>query len=90
MQEHPELLADVMKAMETRLDHARVVGMFRKEGHLPLIKDYLLNVQKVNILEVNEAVNELLVDEEDFGGLRSSITTYDNFDQVSLCELCIY
>eukprot|EP00878_Enallax_costatus_P009783 GHUV01010216.1.p1 GENE.GHUV01010216.1~~GHUV01010216.1.p1 ORF type:complete len:693 (+),score=274.84 GHUV01010216.1:1211-3289(+) len=84
LQEHPELLADVMKAMETRLDHARVVGMFRKEGHLPLIKDYLLNVQKVNILEVNEAVNELLVDEEDFEGLRSSITTYDNFDQIGL------
>jgi hypothetical protein len=27
-------------------------------------------------------VNELLIDEEDFEGLRSSITTHDNFDQV--------
>lgn len=35
-----------------RLDHARVVDMFRKERSLPLIKDYLLNVQKTNILEV--------------------------------------
>jgi clathrin heavy chain len=52
LQEHPELLADVMKAMEVRLDHARVVLMFRKESALPLIKDYLLNVQKTNILEV--------------------------------------
>lgn len=51
-QEHPELLSDVMKAMEMRLDHARVVDMFRKEKSLPLIKDYLLNVQKTNILEV--------------------------------------
>jgi hypothetical protein len=41
-----------MKAMEMRLDHARVVDMFRKEKSLPLIKDYLLNVQKTNILEV--------------------------------------
>jgi clathrin heavy chain len=56
-QEHPELLADVMKAMEVRLDHARVVLMFRKEGALPLIKDYLLNVQKTNILEVSEIVD---------------------------------
>lgn len=32
--------------------------------------------------QVNEAVNELLIDEEDFEGLRSSITTHDNFDQV--------
>lgn len=86
LQEHPELLADVMKAMEVRLDHARVVLMFRKEGALPLIKDYLMNVQKTNILEVNEAVNELLIDEEDFEGLRSSITTHDNFDQVGLAS----
>lgn len=54
LQEHPELLSDVMKAMEMRLDHARVVDMFRKEKSLPLIKDYLLNVQKTNILEVRE------------------------------------
>jgi hypothetical protein len=52
MQEHPELLADVMKAMEMRLDHARVVSMMRREKALPLIKDYLLNVQKANLLEV--------------------------------------
>lgn len=59
LQEHPELLADVMKAMEMRLDHARVVHMFRKEGHLPLIKDYLLNVQKTNILEVRGVLQGL-------------------------------
>ncbi|KAF6255267.1 clathrin heavy chain [Scenedesmus sp. NREL 46B-D3] len=86
LQEHPELLADVMKAMEVRLDHARVVVMFRREAALPLIKDYLLNVQKTNIMEVNEAVNELLIDEEDFEGLRSSITTHDNFDQIGLAS----
>lgn len=86
LQEHPELLSDVMKAMEMRLDHARVVDMFRKERSLPLIKDYLLNVQKTNILEVNEAVNDLLIDEEDFEGLKASINTFDNFDQVGLAS----
>jgi hypothetical protein len=35
-----------------RLDHARVVAMFRTEKALPLIKDYLGNVQKTNIAEV--------------------------------------
>lgn len=34
--------------------------------------------------QVNEAVNELLIEEEDFQGLRDSITTYDNFDQLTL------
>lgn len=33
---------------------------------------------------VNEAVNELLIEEEDFAALRESISTYDNFDQLSL------
>lgn len=32
--------------------------------------------------QVNEAVNDLLIDEEDFEGLKSSIASFDNFDQV--------
>ena len=38
---------------------------------------------------VNEAVNELLIEEEDFAALRESITTYDNFDQLSLAGRCV-
>ena len=43
---------DLLNVLQSRLDHARVVDMFRRSGHLPLIKDYLLAVQKTNILEV--------------------------------------
>lgn len=75
---------DLLLLLQSRLDHARVVDMFRKQNHLPLIKDYLVSVQKTNILEVNEAVNTLLIEEEDFEGLKHSITHYDNFDQVAL------
>ena len=66
------------------MDHTRVVQILRKADHLPLVKDYLLAVQKANLKAVNEAVNELLVEEEDFAGLRDSITTYDAFDQIGL------
>ena len=45
-------------------------------------------MQKNNLLPVNEAVNELLVEEEDHAGLRDSITTYDNFDQLALAARC--
>ena len=38
--------------------------------------------------QVNEAVNELLIEEEDFAALRDSITTYDNFDQLALAARC--
>jgi clathrin heavy chain len=70
--------------LEARVDHARVVNIMRKADHLPLVKEYLLAVQKTNLAAVNEAVNELLIDEEDYASLRDSISTYDNFDQISL------
>ncbi|KAG2483684.1 hypothetical protein HYH03_017487 [Edaphochlamys debaryana] len=48
------------------------------------VADYLLGVQKSNHAEVNEAINGLLIEEEDFEGLKHSISTYDNFDQLGL------
>lgn len=84
LEEHPDLLTDLLKVVEARVDHSRVVDIMRRAGQLPLVKDYLLSVQKNNLLPVNEAVNELLIEEEDFGALRDSITTYDNFDQLAL------
>jgi clathrin heavy chain len=86
LEQHPDLLHDLMRCCEGRLDHGRAVALFRKSDQLPLAKDYLLNVQKsnANLLEVNEAVNDLLLDEEDFAGLRESITRHDNYDQLAL------
>ena len=75
-----------MQVLEARVDHTRVVDILRKADHLPLVKDYLLAVQKSNLMAVNEAVNGLLIEEEDFAALRDSITTYDNFDQLSLAS----
>lgn len=46
-----------MKAMELRLDASRTVAMFRKEGKLPLAREYLGNVQNGNLADVNEALN---------------------------------
>lgn len=54
------------QVLESRVDHSRVVLLLRKDGHLPLVKDYLLSVQKTNLAAVNEAVNELLVEEDNF------------------------
>jgi clathrin heavy chain len=39
-----------------------------------------------NLSAVNEAVNEVLLDEEDFEGLRLSIDEFDNFDQLELAQ----
>lgn len=84
LDEHPDLLNDLLRVLEARMDHNRVVDIIRRADQLPLIKEYLTSVQKNNLVSVNEAMNELLIEEEDFDGLRSSITTYDNFDQLGL------
>ena len=47
---------------------------------------YLKSVQSENIAAVNEAYNEVLVDEEDYEALRLSIDEYDNFDQIALAQ----
>ena len=63
----------VLQVLEARIDHSRVVSILRKADHLPLVKDYLIAVQKGNLAAVNDAVNELLIEEEDFKASVSAI-----------------
>jgi clathrin heavy chain len=84
LDEHPDKLVDLLKVIESRVDHGRVVEIMKKAKQLPLVKEYLLSVQKNNLSAVNEAVNELLIEEEDWAALKDSISTYDNFDQLAL------
>jgi hypothetical protein len=46
---HPELLGDLLKVLEARIDHSRVVDIFKRTDQLPIIKDYLSSVQKNNL-----------------------------------------
>jgi clathrin heavy chain len=84
--EQPQLVNDLLAALTPRIDHARVVQTFQKNGHLPLIKDYLGSVQKVNNSTVNQAYNDLLIDEQDFKSLRTSVDQFSNFDQIALAQ----
>jgi clathrin heavy chain len=86
LSEHPLLLNDLLIELSTKLDHSRTVNLVRRAGHLPLVQKYLLWVQKEDNKEVNEAVNQLFVDEEDYKNLRVSIDTYLKFDQIGLAQ----
>jgi len=86
VEEHPIMLNDLLLDMAGSLEHTRVVQNIRRHGHLPIIKKYLLHVQRENITAVNEALNELLLAEEDFKGLRQSIDHHNNFDQIALAQ----
>ncbi|EPR59821.1 chain i, clathrin d6 coat with auxilin j-domain [Toxoplasma gondii TgCatPRC2] len=83
---HPLQLCLLLKSLDKKLDHSRVVQHVRKAGHLAVVEKYLRETQHLNITAVNEAVNELLVEGEDVDGLRESILEYDNFDQLALAQ----
>jgi len=80
------LLTDLLLELSSKLDHPRVVSLMRRAGHLPLVFKYLEHVQHENIPAVNEAINELFLLEEKYKQLRTSITTYDKFDQIALAQ----
>ncbi len=86
LQEQPSLLTDLLQALTPRVDVNRVVRMFEKSDNIPLIKPFLLNVQSQNKKAVNNAINDLLIEEEDYKTLRDSVENYDNYDPVELAQ----
>lgn len=86
LQEQPTLLTDLLTVLIPRIDHTRVVRMFRQMDHVPLIRPYLIAVQHLNIEAVNDAYNDLLIEEEDYKTLRDSIDSFENFDNNALAR----
>ncbi|MBA0600625.1 hypothetical protein Gorai_006807, partial [Gossypium raimondii] len=76
----------MLNVLALRVDHTRVVDIMRKAGHLRLVKPYMVAVQSNNVSAVNEALNEIYVEEEDYDRLRESIDLHDNFDQIGLAQ----
>lgn len=86
LQEQPSLLTDLLQALTPRVDVNRVVRMFEKSDNIPLIKPFLINVQSQNKRAVNDAINDLLIEEEDYKTLRDSVENYDNYEAVALAQ----
>ncbi|OTF76201.1 clathrin heavy chain 1-like protein [Euroglyphus maynei] len=55
-------------------------------NHLPLVKNYLRSVQSLNNKAINEALNDLFIEQEDYQALRTSIDAFDNFDTIALAQ----
>eukprot|EP01111_Echinosteliopsis_oligospora_P009445 TRINITY_DN2769_c0_g1_i2.p1 TRINITY_DN2769_c0_g1~~TRINITY_DN2769_c0_g1_i2.p1 ORF type:complete len:1719 (-),score=461.34 TRINITY_DN2769_c0_g1_i2:59-5215(-) len=86
LEEQPLMVNDLLSALIPRIDHTYTVQHVRKAGHLPLIKTYLVAVQHNNLTAVNDALNELYVEEGDFENLRTSIDSFNNFDAIALAQ----
>merc|ERR1711902_432186 len=76
----------ITKVANIELYHTRAVNFFTKVNHLQLVKPYLRSVQNLNNKAVNEALNGLLINEEDYSGLKTSIDAFDNFDNIALAQ----
>merc|ERR1719491_900052 len=86
LDEQPMQVCSLMNAIMGKVDHARVVQQVRKSGHLALILPYLKAAQQHNIAAVNEAINEMYVEGEQYDELRQSIEDFDNIDQITLAQ----
>jgi len=85
---HPNLFTRLMEVLEENIDHSRVVSQLKRTGDwaLQLAQPYLKSVQKFNLSPVNEAVNELYVEDEDYEALRKSIDGFNNFNMMALAS----
>jgi len=85
---HPDLFTRLMEVMEDLIDHSRVVSQLRRTGDwaLQIGQNYLKAVQKFNLSAVNEALNELLIEDEDYEALRKSIDSFNNFNMIALAS----
>lgn len=86
LDEQPPQLNSLLSTITPKVDHARVVQQVKKAGQLPLIMPYMKQVQQHNIAPVNEAINDIYVDGEQYEELRQSIEEFDNFDQIALAQ----
>ena len=88
LQQQPLMLSDLLAVMAQRVDHVRVVHQMRKAQHLPLVRAYLLATQPMNIKEVNDALYEIYVQEEDHESLAAGVVEFTNFDAIEMAQMC--
>ena len=87
--EHHTELNKLLQVLTPKLDHSRVVHVLKKKADdagLRLALPYLRDVQKNDITAINDAVHDILIDEEDYEGLQQSIDDYERFDAPELAR----
>jgi clathrin heavy chain len=86
LEEEPLRLNELLKSLTHKLDFARVVQTVKLSGHLPLIIEWLKGVQSQNVQSVNDALNRIYFEVQDYEALRKSILNFDQFNAMSLAD----
>ncbi|KAG5490034.1 hypothetical protein JKF63_00153 [Porcisia hertigi] len=81
---HPDQLNDFLSSIFKRVDPERVMAEVKKTAPIHVIRTYLEVAQERNAKKVNEALNDLYIEEGDCKALRVSVETYNNFDSEEL------
>ena len=84
LEEEPALLNDLLKLIGNSLDLTKCVSVMKRTGYIALIEPFLKSVQSQNISAVNEALNEIYLEKQDYANLRQSIKDYDSFEATTL------
>ena len=78
--------------MFRQIDHIPLIRSYLiAVQHVSTVNEYsgscrLMSSMQLNIEAVNDAYNDLLIEEEDYKTLRDSIDSFDNFNNVSLAQ----
>lgn len=66
LEEQPLQLNELLKALVQKIDLVKSTSVIRKLGIVQLVEPFLKVVQQTNTKEVNEALNELYLNTEDY------------------------
>jgi clathrin heavy chain len=82
LEEEPMLLNELLNLIAAKIDLAKCVSVMKKTGYIALIEPFLKTQQSQNIAAVNEAINEIYLERQDYTALRNSIKDYDSFESI--------
>lgn len=86
LEEQPLQINELLKTLANKIDLVKCTSLIRKLNIVQLCEPFLKIVQQTNTKEINEALNELYLDIEDYESLRESIEKYPNIDSYNLAK----
>lgn len=70
LEEEPMQLNDLLKLISDKIDLTKCVQVMKRTGYISLIEPFLKSAQSNNIAAVNEALNEIYLEKQDYASLR--------------------
>ena len=86
LEEQPMQLNDLLKLLGKKVDLVKCVQVMKRTGYISLIEPFLKSVQFENVAAVNEALNEIYLEKQDYASLRASIRDFDSFESIQLAQ----